>query len=198
MAPGRCRAPTPARALPAGLALNPARLVLADQKEFSLLCTIYLGKTRWLALESPFQVRSRPRSQRRCAVEEKPPFVQKLSAPPPTPTHLHVSIVCVSQAGTAEDTSVPLNPGAPAQHQHCTENLPIPATAHKKPERALTELPGSCHSKNNTPASPEKRLGQGKGLGNQLPTVQCEHNLQFTYVFKVKMGGIKTLLTHRI
>lgn len=119
-----------------------------------------------------------------------------------SPTHSHPPArqhrVCVSQAGTAEDTSVPLNPGAPAQHQHCTENLPIPATAHKKPERALTELPGSCHSKNNTPASPEKRLGQGKELGNQLPTVQCEHNLQFTYVFKVKMGGIKTLLTHRI
>lgn len=127
VAPGRCRAPTPAGALPAGLALNPARLVLADQKEFFLLCTIYLGKTRWLALESPFQVRSRPRSQRRCAVKEKPPFVQKFSAPPPTPTHLHVSTVCVwGRLAPAEDTSVPLIPRAQAQHQHCTENLPIP------------------------------------------------------------------------
>lgn len=132
VAPGRCRAPTPAWALPAGLVLNPARLLQADQKEFFLLCMIYLGKTRWLVLESPFQVHSRARSQR-WAVKGKPAFVQKLSAPPPTAHPPARSTACVwAQAGTSWGHLSATDCQGTAQHQHCTENLPIPGHCKQK------------------------------------------------------------------
>lgn len=151
---GRSRAPTSAQAVPAGLALNPAFLLLADQKEFFRLCTIYLGKTRCLVLESPFQVCSRPRSQRRCAVKEKPPFVQKLSVPHPLPTR-----VSELRLAPAEDTT---DPQGTAQHGEPAHPRPLQT---KNQSKHLTELPGNCHSNNNNPASPKKRLREGKGAG---------------------------------
>lgn len=76
------------------LVLNPACVVLADQKDFFLLCTIYLGKTRWHLLEPPFTVRYRP--QKEMYSKREASFCEELINPPTDlPTHLHVIIMCV-------------------------------------------------------------------------------------------------------
>lgn len=170
VAPGRCRVPTPVWALPAGLVLNPARLLQADQKEFFLLCMIYLGKTRWLVLESPFQVRSRARSQR-CAVKEKPPFVQKLPALPPTPHPPAGSTACVwAQAGTSWGHLSATDSQGTAQHQHCMENLPIPGHCKQKPWTSIWQSLRTAILTITALQPPERgwgREGTGKPAANR-------------------------------
>lgn len=119
--------------------------------------------------------------------------------PQPLPTHLHAALRVWVRLAPPGDTSVPPIPRAQAQHQHCTENLPIPSHCIQKISTSIWQsYLGSAILRITTLPPPKGGLGEGKELGNSCQQEQWEHNLQFTHVLKVKMWGIKTLLTHRI